>query len=167
MSYITLTEAKAYLGITGTDEDACIMALIGAAQQAIESYCVRRFAAQSYETKLFDQTAIDGRRLHLGQDAVRIVEVVSDGRVVQGYTTLPLSQKPYYALELAHDSPLQWVAPVAVQGLWAYSAAPPEDIKHAVRQLVSALYTQQDGQAAMSDLPPFVKTILNRYRRMI
>jgi len=48
MNLTTRDEVKTYLGLTGTDDDDLIDALIAATSEAIETYCGREFASQTH-----------------------------------------------------------------------------------------------------------------------
>ncbi len=174
MSYITLAEAKTYLGIDGTAEDALLTSLIDAAQQVVENHCLRRFEADSAEVYTFTCEHIAGRMLILGCDLAEPVSVVNgDGATLApaDYTLLPRHRRPGYAIELEEQSGVQWVttAPIQVTGYWAYSSTPPEVITYATKDILGSLYHMYDRQGTLQDAPlaltELVKHLLSGYRK--
>jgi len=75
--------AKAYLGTTGTAQDALLAALIARASNAIEVYCGRRFGAVStYTRRALDGTGSSTVVLPGGQPIIGVSYLAIDGREV-------------------------------------------------------------------------------------
>jgi len=189
MSYVTLTDLKAYLGITNTTDDAVLIGMIAAAQTGIDSWCGRTFEAAADSTKYLDAADdVDGAWLYLPDDLAQITTITNgDSTTVTtaDYVTQPRNRAPYYALKLKADSDVAWTyedAPenaISISGRWAYSVTPPADIVQACRRYAAYLYRQRDASVfdvtAQVDIgmitipqgiPADVEKLLNPYRRL-
>ena len=158
MAYIASSDVKAWGAVPDTDtaDDAEITLLIARAQAYIDEYTGRTFEA--------DTDNLATRYYSLSRDVTRgtlwldkdLNTVGSDG-VVAGtdslsssdYVTLPRNDKPYYALQLTANTPLDWGDPtsdgdyenaISVHGQWAYSSDCPADIQFAMLRLVKWYY---------------------------
>jgi len=166
MAYITTTELKTYLGTTGTAEDTQLAAIIGRAQQQIESYCHRKFEESTgiryYRENdlipMIDYPTIGGSGtvLLLDEDILSI-ETLSNGDdtgteiTSTGYWLEPRNAntngKPYQYIRLRSSK--SWIfgtdGEINVKGTWGYSTAPPEDIVQATLRLSAFIYRQRDS----------------------
>jgi hypothetical protein len=79
MSLTTLADVKTYMGITGTEQDALLAALVSAASAKIEAYCDRTFAATNYR----EWFNYDGERTH----GLRHRPIISVNRIATGNAT--------------------------------------------------------------------------------
>jgi len=156
MAYTTATAVKAYLGETGTDDDALIETLVGAAQAWIDNHTGRTFEASADATRYFDcaSPTVDGRRLYLDRDLCAITSITNgDGAEVAAteYVTQPRNDAPYYAIDLLGSKGVVWRAgddaenAIAIVGKWAYSASASTVIEQACTRLAAYLYRQKDA----------------------
>ncbi|NJN65461.1 MAG: phage gp6-like head-tail connector protein [Chloroflexaceae bacterium] len=164
MGYVSLDEAKNFLGIGTNDDDELLANLIGVAQNLVEGYCGRVFAASAPTTRRFDcayPTVSDrGQVLHLDGDLARVTEVVNgNGEVMPDdtYVTLP-EDGPFFALALRLSSGKVWTfvddreQALQVTGYWAYGrwdgdagvVVPPDAVVHATKEILGWLYRSYD-----------------------
>lgn len=162
MSYCTAAEVKTYLAVAGADDDALLTALIGYAEQWIETYTDRVFECDVDTTRYFEVGKdTNGRVLTLDGDLCAITSVVTNANngsggtaltVATDYITVPRNTTPWYAIKLTAGTAYTWTytydpdGGVTVTGKWAYSETPPGDIKHACARLTAYLYKQRDAQ---------------------
>lgn len=187
MGYISSSEAKQYLGITTSTDDALIDTLIERAEKIIEAYTGREFEA-STATKYFDTDNVEGRWLYLwGYDLLTITKLTNgDGvEITSGqYRLEPRNETPKWAIRLNEDYTWEFNDSddeISIAGTWGYSATPPYDIAHACARLTAFLYRQKDTSADIdrplmtgdgvtimpSSIPQDVKSILDRYKRRV
>jgi hypothetical protein len=164
MGYVSLDEAKDFLGIGTDEDDALVTSLIEVAGALVEGYCGRVFAASTPTVRRFDcmyPTVSDrGRVLHLDGDLAHVTEVVNgDGEVIasDAYVTVP-EEGPFFALVLRPSSGKVWTfvddreQALQVTGYWAYGrwdegggvVVPPEPVMHATREAIGWLYRSYD-----------------------
>jgi hypothetical protein len=186
--YVNLAEVKSYLGVQNATDDSLLTALMSRSSVAIDNHCGRTFMASADSTRYFDAIRdVQGRMLLLDTDLVAITSITNgDGVAYQTteYVTEPRNRTPYYAITLKTNVSRGWTytdAPenaIAIVGKWAYSVAPPEDIKHACVRLVAYLYRQKDNSQDLDrtiiagnttilpvDLPSDLTKFLAPYRR--
>lgn len=155
MSYLSLADAKSYLGIANADtsEDTLITALIAAAQSAIEAYCGRSFEAVTAMRRygVSSMKVSDGRTyLRLDADLLSVTALTNgDGSAINPshYLLLHPNMPPYWGIQL--KSGVSWTLPsldaeVSVAGSWGYSVTPPGMIVQATREYVHFLYHSPD-----------------------
>ncbi len=185
MAYINLVDAKAFLGISGTDDDALLTGMIAGAQQLVDRYCDRVFEAATDGMRAFDcvQPVVIGSDLHLDTDLCSVTEIVNGDDVVVAsdeYQLYP-AEAPWHAIRLLPSANKAWVwvadpwAAITVTGRWAYSEEPPVAIVHATKEVVAWLYRSYDRQAvaddegqtaaAVRELPATARTLLDPFRR--
>lgn len=189
--YISLTEAKTYIGIPAatTADDVLITALIANAQGIIDNYTNRTFDATADAEKTFDAVAdVDGRTLYV-DNLCAITSITNGDSVVvtaDQYTTQPRRVTPYYAIELLASADVTWTYTddpenaITIDGRWAWSVTAPDAVKQATQRLTAWLYRQKDTNAeadrpVMTDggvvmpsaLPSDITAILRPYRRMV
>lgn len=197
MSYISLSDVKAYINITSTDDDTLLTALIASAQKMIDAHTARTFEAAGDTTRYLsiretlEAGDAEGRRtVIVPWDLCTITTVTNgDAVVVAGadYFTRPRNSTPYYAIVLRLNSDVAWTYEddpddaIAVLGRWAYSTSAPEDVQLACKRLTAYLYKQRDnldeldrpiasGDGMMllpGRLPKDVKDILAPYRKRV
>lgn len=160
MAYLTNTDLKTYLNVTGSTDDTLLTTLIAAAQKAVENYARRVFEAASDSDRYFTVGVdTDGSTLMLDRDlcAITKVYVCADGAspvqfAASDYYTRPRNQAPYYEIVIASTSSQYWrysstpVGAIKVTGKWAYSTSAPADIVHATKRLAGYIYRQRDAQ---------------------
>jgi hypothetical protein len=157
MSYCTVHEVKAHLGVEDDADDYIIGGFVAAAQSAIDSKCNRTFEAIADTTRRFDavrDVTTTTRTLWLDHDLCQITTVTNDAdglaEVIPstGYTTSPRNDAPYFAIKLKSDYSWTWSDEpedaIAITGRWAYSVTAPAAIKTACIMLASFYYRQKD-----------------------
>ena len=191
MAYATLEAFKTYRGIAAATvvDDTLLRDLLERASKAIDSYCSRRFSANS-ETRYYEAGAVDGTTLHLDDDLISIdTSGVTNGDsssttiASTNYWLLPRNGgPPYYAIRLKTDCDYSWEFDtdywVSVAGDWGWSLTPPDDIVQACIRLASYYYAQKDTPifettvfpesgivSVPTGMPIDVKQLLEPYRR--
>jgi uncharacterized phiE125 gp8 family phage protein len=183
---VTLTEAKAHLGETGTSNDTLITGLIVAARQACEHYARRAFVTQTYDLAL---DGVSGNSIELPRPPLASVTSVtyyledgtsgtvsSDDYLVDDYGTpgrLTLKRGASWPTGLRETNGL------VVRFVAGFGLPPvlPQPIKEAVLVMVAALFAKADPTvleerigdvtvkyAPASDLPDKAKALLRPYR---
>lgn len=152
--YVDLATFKAYLGITTTTDDALLVGFLNRAQGVIEARTGRVFECANDSILTFDAVRdVSDRTLLLGTDLCQITEIVNgDGAVVSAsaYLTDPPRGTPFWGIRLKRSSD-PWAyqgdpeGAISVEGRWAYSVLPPEDIVQATLRLAAFLYRQKDN----------------------
>lgn len=149
MAYITTSELKTYLGVTGTGDDTLLGALITAAQKAVESFCRRRFEATT-ATRYYTLDDTMGQTLYLDDDLLTVTKLVNgDGVEITNdqYVLLPRNSSPKYAIQLLSGH--SWVQEmdtwIEVKGTWGFSATAPADVVQATKRWAGYLYRQKDA----------------------
>src|SRR3990172_2373908 len=124
MAYTDAATLKTYLGASGSGDDTLLTALIARAQQAIETFCGRKFEA-SIETRYFDvpkgegdywvdgvkRSGFNARTLYLDGDLISITTLTNgDATTIASteYKLLPLNLTPKYAIMLKQSSNVIW-----------------------------------------------------------
>lgn len=193
MPYPTLSEFKAWAGVTETDDDTTLTRLIAAATAMIEGPqplgTGRTFYAASDTTRRVDCPTDTSRVLPLW-DVGELASITSvtngDGESVASteYVTRPRRGGPFYALELKTGSDVAWTyddspeGAISITGRWAYSADVPADIYQAHLRLVDFMYRSKGGsgdQAVRTEagiilparLPKDIDDILSGYRDVL
>lgn len=191
-TYVSVADLKAYLGVTGTADDALLTSLIARAEKAIEVYCGRSFTCAADTTRNFTVGVdTDGDTLWFDEDlcAVTTVTTDADGTPITlvrntDFVTVPRNTTPWYGLKIISGSDYSWdyttnaEMGITVLGRWAYSTTPPQDIIHATTRLSGYYYRQKDAQTydttAIPDagvlmipqgMPKDVKMILDSYKK--
>lgn len=185
MAYVTLEEAKTYLGIATDADDGLLTTLLGAAQATVERYCDRVFEAPADETRKFDcmYPVVIGWDLFLDRDLCYVTEIVNgDGETIGSEEVIEVPQTPpYFALRLLSSTGKVWTyetdreQAIAITGRWAYSITPPSPVVQAVKELIGWMYRSYDRQGgsdatafreASETLPGNVQMWLEGYRRL-
>jgi len=152
MGYVTLTEVKDYLGISGNSNDALLRDMISAAEAAIEAHTHRRFEAHT-ETHYFTLDDVEGQVLWLDDDLLTVTTLSNGDASATEITSsyywlLPRNASRYYQIKLY--STKSWTedtdCEISVAGTWGWSATAPEDIKQATKRLVAYTYRGKDAQ---------------------
>lgn len=181
MAYIELGEIKQHLGIVGAEDDGYLTALIGAAQQALETVYGRRFEALA-ETRLYGRAAVLEGRLHLDGELLSVTTLMNgDGQVLSSmqYRLWPYSARPASRIELRQGASWSFGEDglISVAGMWGYSATPPAAVVQAMRELVSDFYHVEDRRTAaltkgaaayrnVDQLPQRVQQLMRGYGRV-
>lgn len=160
MTYTTVADVKAYLGLKTAVDDALLASLVASAQKAIETHTRRVFESSADSIRYFSP-GIDsqGARLLLDRDLCAITSIITnaDGTspvtlTTAQYFTLPRNNTPYWGIEIAQSSSQSWryssdvQAGIKITGKWAYSLTAPADIVQACLRLAGYYYRQKDAQ---------------------
>ena len=156
MAYASLADLRMYLGISATEDDGLLLALMGRAETAIESHTFRTFESAA-DTRYFERERLgkDGFTLHVDRDLLTVTELTngdSSSTVIPNteYWLVPRNESPKFGIRLMRDSSYDWEFDtdywVSVAGTWGYSATAPADIAHATIRMVGYYYAQKDAQ---------------------
>jgi hypothetical protein len=150
--YATIAQLTDYLDISNPDALATAnleMALTNACA-VIDRHTCRTFAAETDTTRFHDGARIEGHRLWLDGDLAQLTSVTNgDGEVIplSAIRVEPVNATPYFGLTVKNGSGYSWYwgddpADIMVEGRWAYSVTPPDDIVQATLRLAAYLYRQ-------------------------
>lgn len=172
---LTLSEAKAWLRLDGSDEDTLVSSLIVAARSAVEQAAGRLLISQQW--RIVADAWPPGGRVALSLAPVSSVSAV---RVWDAWGVAQTVPDTSYRLELQRSPPtLVLTAPVADPGRASAGieidlscgygpAAPdvPEPLRQAMRLLVARWFENRgDGAADQAPLPPDILLLLSPFRR--
>jgi hypothetical protein len=157
MAYALKADVKAYLDVSGTGSDDLIDDLLDRATAVIDQYTGRTFAAAADTEQTLDAAGkhITARAIYLDRDLCSITTITNgDGIEVASteYVTVPANETPYYAIRIKGSAgktwtySTDWESAITIEGRWAYSTTPPDDIVHACVRLASFYYRQRDAQ---------------------
>jgi len=191
---VTVSDLKAYLGVTGAADDDLLTSLIARAEKAIEVYCGRLFTCAADTTHYFTVGEdTEGDCIWFDADLCAVTTVTSDadGTPVTlvkdtDFVTQPRNTTPWYGFKILSSTSKFWdytsdpETGITITGRWAYSTTPPQDIIHATTRLAAFYYRQKDAQVfdttAVPDagvimvpqgIPKDVQLMLQPYRRLI
>lgn len=163
MAYITATDLKNYMKISGNSDDTQLALFADRAQHVVESYTHRVFEwADGGTVKKFTPTSyLDGGDLldiyTLSMGMHEFYELTSitngDGTAVSlsDVVTIPGNLTPKYAIRLKSNVNIRWTytgaveEAISVTAKWAYSATASADIVQAALRIGAYLYRQRDG----------------------
>lgn len=178
---ITTAEAKAHLRVDFSDEDTYIDTLIVTARKYCEAYCNRVFITQTWRQNLSEWT----NPIQLKVNPVVSVTSLKYYDTNESQQTITDSSanyqkdlnsdvaKIYEGLTNAFPAIGDTINPIEIITVCGYGAASdvPDDIKHAIKLMVSHLYENRDmvnvplnNQASDIPMPMAVKYLLTRYR---
>ena len=170
---VSLAEAKAYLRVTSSDEDATISFLIGVAREAAEHELGRSLITQTRE-KTLDVFPIDIRLDYPPVQSVTSIKFLDENGDEQ---TLSSSS---YKLDNASDSKPAWVkiatgrswpstypeinaVRVRYVAGWASAAEVPQSIKQWMLLNIGHWYENREATSEAKREPlPFISGLLNR-----
>jgi uncharacterized phiE125 gp8 family phage protein len=166
---VTLTEAKAHLGVTITDDDARITALIVAARMQAEQITRRAFITQTWQVKM--DRFPTGREIVLPVgpvQSVTSVQYVDDAGATQGFTDFTLDAGGQRVLL---DYGETWPASRTVENAvtityvagYGAATAVPEGIKAAIRLLTELQFDRPDPSYS-SALEKAAESLLGYFR---
>lgn len=188
MAYLTLGEARTYIGLSpgdsSSDNDLIEDLFVPAAQKFLEDQTGLVFEAAT-ETRYYRREHLSGQVLNLDRPCLTVTTLTNgDGsEITSGYYWLiPRNSAPYHQIEL--KSTKVWAfdtdAWISVAGTWGFSATVPNDVKHAMLELVNLLYKGKDsntlggaafvsgGQIVIREgLPPWTTRVIRNYRQML
>jgi maltoporin len=163
MAYITATDLKNYMKISGNSDDTQLALFADRAQHVVDSYTHRVFEwAGAGTVKKFTPTSyLDGGDLYdmytlsLGLNEFFELTSITNGDGVAISTSdvvlLPQNIAPKYAIRIKSSANRTWTytttieESVSITAKWSYSATPPADIVQAALRIGAYLYRQRDG----------------------
>ena len=170
------------------EDDALLETLIEAASRAIDTYCGRRFYAET-KTRYFEMDAVEGDYLYLDDDLLTITTLTngdSSGSTIANteYWLWPRNETPYHAIRLEANSTYSWECDtdymISVAGTWGWASTTPDNIKHACIRYAGYLYHQKDANTfdvsvfpdsgvitVPQGIPRDVKLLIDPYRRYV
>lgn len=172
---LTLAEAKAWLRIDGTEEDALVASLIGAARGLVERAARRTLIHQGWRI-LRDSWPVEGRiTLPLAPvaevTAVRVLDSAGLPVIVPpaAYRLEALRDPALVMITGAVPLPGQAMSGIEIDVIAGFGPAPedvPEPLRHAVRLLLARWYERR-GDAAGDEqaLPGDIAALIGPYRR--
>ena len=184
--YVTLSDLKAWLGISGSTDDTRLELAIEGASRAIDAECSRQFYATS-ATRYFETD--DPLRCDLDDDLLSVISIAYDSTGRRDYITLTVSDyeldpevAPYRTIFIAPASsyffPIDQRRGVRVEGSWGYNATgnAPQAIARACLILATRYFKRKDAPFGVIGTPelgfmrvtardPEVRALLNPYRR--
>lgn len=174
---VTLAEAKAFLRLDGTEEDALVTALVTAARATLEAETRRAFVTQSWRLTL---DRWPGREIALPLAPVESIDAITVQ--VEGGTEAPDASS--YVADLAHEPPRLVVkrgvrmptpepdaAGIAIDFTAGHGGAAdvPEPLRQAVLMLVAHWFETRSPvgfDVSATEIPMMVAALLAPYRRM-
>lgn len=163
MAYTTIADVKVYLGVGIDDsaDDSLIGLLVTVAQQAIDLFYGRSFEYGTATARRFHGiNDVRDNRLWLDRDLCSITSIVNgNGETISAgqYTTVPLNETPYYAIQLKRSSGVNWEweddpeGAITVTGKWSYSVSAPVHVAQLCRWLVSMMFKGKDDVLQTGD----------------
>jgi hypothetical protein len=163
MTYLTLPDAKSYIGNTQPNDDDLIERFIAAAQAFIEGPqgAQRVYEASEDTTRRFDaECDVDGRLLYLDTDLCQITSITNgDGQLVSASQYVcetaggERNKTPWRRIRLRSGATISWLASattgpenaIAIVGRWSYSITPPARIVQLTREIVAYLYRRRSA----------------------
>lgn len=163
MAYITTSDLKNYMKISGSSDDTQLALFAARAQDVIESYTHRVFewAGAGTVKKFTPVSYLDGGDLYdmytlsLGLHEFYELTSITNGDGVAISTSdvvlLPQNITPKYAIRIKSSANVTWTysttieESVSVTAKWAYSASASTDIVQAALRIGAYLYRQRDG----------------------
>lgn len=185
--YLSVANLRAYLDLSGVEDDLLLEDAIGAAEAYIDHETHRVFSIADESWRSFDALEdVDGQILYLDYDLVKDTEIVNgDGSVIPAASRhlLSANHPPYWGIRLAPAYAWTYSSDPAdairVRGWWGYSITAPQDIVQATRRLAAYLYKQKDAQAfdvasfyeggiltIPEGVPAGVTAVIHHYRRV-
>lgn len=176
---LSLAEAKTYLRVDSSEDDALIIALIKSATTWAENHTQRAFLSQSWELRVSREDALCGVALPrppaVSVTTVEYLNTAGAPIAHNDYTFYEFQDPASIVLEsIPQDADPDRPDTVRVTYAAGYGDAPddlPEDLRSAVYLLCSHLYENREagfGQGSLKpgdhDMPVTVDRILNPYK---
>lgn len=154
MAYTDSTALKAYLGISGTGDDALLSSCVTRAQAIVDAQFSATFEAET-ETRYYTQYDIENSNvLWLDMPLLTVTTLTNgDGDTISAddYWLLPRNDAPYWYIKLKSGGTttayeFNTDGEVSVAGTWGYTATAPGEIVQATLRLAGYIYRQKDSQ---------------------
>jgi len=146
---ITLSEAKAFLKVDGTDEDALIGSLISVARQVCETYAGLSFAAQTRVVKLDRFPCRDVILPYGPVNTITSIAYVDEDEAPQtitsGYTLDTQSGLSKIRITERWPSTNRVMNNVVITYTTGYASV-PEVVKHAIKMTLGTLYENRQDE---------------------
>ena len=162
---VTLIEAKAHLGVTISDDDARIQALITAARERAESYMQKSLVSQTWSAKFDSFPLIDSIRLPgplLSITSVGYTDEDGEAQTFTGYTLDAAGGRILLDYEAEWPDTRDIENAVTITFVAGYTTV-PESIKAAIKLQIELMYDRPDVGYA-SALTSSISSLLGFYR---
>ena len=196
MSWVTLLEARTYIGLEdgdSTKDDVLINDAILDGQKFLEEEIGFLFEA-STQTRYYHaiddlEEAAYGRKLRLDYPLLTVTTLTNgDGNEIPSseYILRPVNDSPKYMIEIKRGSAYRFQystspeSAISVEGTWGYSATCPYDVRHGLLEMIRLMYIHKDsgvlgtvsyvsgGKLVFREgLPRFILALKARYGRKL
>ena len=187
MTYITLAELKADLGITGNSDDAMIQKALDSAVGYIDSYTDRTFAVTAPSVRVFGSENLAAGVLYLPEFfSIRAIwrgfKQSADSEIAADPSALSMSDDLFWTsvngsppFTRLHSSSDFFTSPniyVSINAFWGFSESPPAAIAGATLALSRYLYRLSLSYSIPEpgdpvQLPRAVNQLIRPYRRLV
>jgi len=156
MAYPTLSQVKAYMGVSGAGDDVPLAQILAGVVKQVESFCGRVFVAAA-ATRTFPVKppyVYNGLVLNLFADLVAVTTLTNgDGDVIPAaaYYLHEPNRVPYYQVRLLPESGYVFQSDgagtaISLAGSWGYSTTCPEDVFLAIMEMCADAHgSRADG----------------------
>ena len=156
-TYCTVADVKLFLGIQENTDDTLLESLVKIATAIVNTQTRRVFIAPTDdETRIYftdGRLSDDYLEMWIGDDIFSITSITNyDGSSLStsDIFQLPINQIPKNHIRIKTSASKNFGYGdideyISITGKFAYSATPPEDIKHAAIRLTAWIYRQKDG----------------------
>lgn len=145
IAFVSATDAKAYVGVTGSADDALIDSLCKAASASLEGYCNTIFGQRTVTEIMWPEDAITSLVL-AHSPAISLTSISFDDTAQTVGNYLLMKSAGVVRNSNGDQIPAQKVTVVYVAGYGTL----PDDVLEATRQLVKFLYGAKSRDAAIA-----------------
>ena len=175
---ITLAEAKLYLRVDDTTEDALITAIITAARRKFENDTYHYLMPQTWELYL-NQNEINAEQISINKSditAISSVKYYDQSNTQQTLSTndyqTAIQGRPYSIQLTTVPQVYNRLEAMVIRFTLGYTnaAAVPEDIKTAIKTLIGTLYENRQTIVTgtqVNEVPDTYKFIMENYRNRV
>ena len=175
---ITLAEAKLYLRVDDTTEDALITAIITAARRKFENDTYHYLMPQTWELYL-NQNEINSEQISINKSditAISSVKYYDQSNTQQTLSTsdyqTAIQGRPYSIQLTTVPQVYNRLEAMVIRFTLGYTnaAAVPEDIKTAIKTLIGTLYENRQTIVTgtqVNEVPDTFKFIMENYRNRV
>lgn len=163
---VTLAEAKLYLRVDSSNEDALISDLIVAARMSAESYLKSSLITQSW--KLVYNDYVDGR---LALPMPPVASITSVTIVARNGSSQVFSSNNYYLnaakTKLVFDTPaIGFAIEILYSAGYGNAAQVPQPIKYGILAHIAAMYDER-GLIGQAEIPAQVSALYSPFREVV